>query len=90
MCIHVLGKVLIVVNCTTVTLPALLSSPAFHPYQPLRLGPNNGDAIKVRLVVHRVPAAVWTDSGYQNWMLAFGDDTEVCHQFDISKWAHRS
>jgi len=71
------AQVLIVVTCSIANLPVLLASKAFHPYQQLPHRAEFTQTVRVHLVVHRVPTKVWIDKGYQEWMKAFGSDTQV-------------
>ncbi|ORY33064.1 hypothetical protein BCR39DRAFT_520998 [Naematelia encephala] len=68
--------ILIVVNCSTRNLPALLSSPAFLPYQPKNDSSDAPSAETVNLVVHRVTSDVWLNEEYQAWRSRFGHSTE--------------
>jgi hypothetical protein len=65
------------VSCTPDTLPALLSSGEFHAYQPLSRERGETEALKVHMMVHRVPRLIWRDSRYQAWMNLFGPSTQV-------------
>lgn len=74
-------QVFILVSCTADTLPALLSSGEFHAYQPLSPIRGETEALKVHLMVHRVPRVIWRDPRYQAWMNLFGPDTQVRGSF---------
>ncbi|WWD21385.1 hypothetical protein CI109_105870 [Kwoniella shandongensis] len=70
------GSVLMVVNCTEVTLSSLIANKAVEEYQELKSQPESKPARHVHVVVHRVPKSVWQTSEYQAWMAAFGETTQ--------------
>ncbi|KAK6906129.1 hypothetical protein I203_100113 [Kwoniella mangroviensis CBS 8507] len=70
------GSVLIVVNCSEQTKPALLQNTSFHKYQPFKAHAEGLEPRRVHLIVHRVPRAVWDTEDYKEWMKAFGERTQ--------------
>jgi len=66
---------MISVNCSSETLPALLSSSAFERYQTGSKA-EGGEKREVGLMIHRVPTAVWQRSDFKSWIQTFGPNTQ--------------
>lgn len=65
------GSILIVINCKTENMPALLSSNAFLPFQ----SDSGTPELSVHCIVHRVSREVWENPTYQAWAQTFGPQT---------------
>ncbi|WVQ81072.1 hypothetical protein IAT38_003194 [Cryptococcus sp. DSM 104549] len=69
------GSILIVVNCTEKTMDLLLDNRWFEGFQRPR-AKEEQTTREVHLVVHHVPRVVWQSHRYQEWMAAFGPQTQ--------------